>query len=88
MLPKPETQTATNTSAPPEVKEREHSSRLAALSNFSLSDMFDGIRDTGSKSAKFPEKLLKVLEAKLKDIAMGKDSTYADHSGSTVMTSD
>jgi hypothetical protein len=48
---------------------REHSSRLSALSNFSLGDMF---RD-GSKSTKFPEKLLKVLEQKLQDIAMGKD---------------
>jgi hypothetical protein len=56
-----------------EAKEREHSSRLSALSSFSISDMFDGIRD-GSKSVKFPEKLLKVLEQKLQDIAMGKDS--------------
>ena len=49
---------------------REPSSRLAALSNFSLGDMF---RD-GSKSTKFPEKLLKVLEQKLQDIAMGRDA--------------
>lgn len=54
-------------------KEREHSSRLSALSNFSLGDMFKdmNLRD-GSKSVKFPEKLLKVLEQKLQDIAMGK----------------
>ena len=51
---------------------REHSSRLSALSNFSLGDMFRDVRD-GSKSTKFPEKLLKVLEQKLQDIAMGKD---------------
>jgi len=56
-----------------EAREREHSSRLSALSNFSLSDMFDGIRD-GPKSPKFPEKLLKVLEQKLQDIVMAKDS--------------
>lgn len=37
--------------------------------------MFDSIRD-GSKSVKFPEKLLKVLEQKLQDIAMGKDPGY------------
>ena len=51
---------------------REHSSRLSALSNFSLGDMFRDVRD-GSKSTKFPEKLLKVLEQKLQDIAMGQD---------------
>lgn len=37
--------------------------------------MFDSIRD-GSKSVKFPEKLLKVLEQKLQAIAMGKDPGY------------
>lgn len=51
---------------------REHSSRLSALSSFSLSDILDGIRD-GPKSVRFPEKLLKVLEQKLQNIAMGKD---------------
>lgn len=56
-----------------EAKDKEHSSRLAALSNFSIGDMFKDIRD-GPKSVKFPEKLLKVLEQKLQDIAMGKDS--------------
>ncbi|KAG5652063.1 hypothetical protein H0H81_006460 [Sphagnurus paluster] len=56
-----------------EAREREHSSRLSALSNFSISDMFRDVRD-GPKSVKFPEKLLKVLEQKLQDIAMGKDS--------------
>jgi hypothetical protein len=55
-----------------EAREREHSSRLSALSNFSISDMFRDVRD-GPKSVKFPEKLLKVLEQKLQDIAMGKD---------------
>ncbi|KAF9021669.1 hypothetical protein BDZ89DRAFT_1071208 [Hymenopellis radicata] len=35
------------------------------------------LRD-GPKSVKFPEKLLKVLEQKLKDIAMGKDAGYTD----------
>ena len=57
---------------------REHSSRLSALSNFSLGDMFRDVRD-GSKSTKFPEKLLKVLEQKLQDIAMGKDSVCVIH---------
>lgn len=58
-----------------EAREREHSSRLSALSNFSIGDMFKDIRD-GPKSVKFPEKLLKVLEQKLQDIAMGKDPAY------------
>ena len=55
-----------------EVKDKEHSSRLTALSHFSIGDMFKDIRD-GSKNVKFPEKLLKVLEQKLQDIAMGKE---------------
>lgn len=55
-----------------DAREREHSSRLSNLANFSLSDMFKDIRD-GHKSVKFPEKLLKVLEQKLQAIAMGKD---------------
>ncbi|KAF8889044.1 hypothetical protein BD779DRAFT_1521688 [Infundibulicybe gibba] len=60
-----------------DAREREYSSRLSALSNFSISDMFKDIRD-GPKSVKFPEKLLKVLEQKLQNIAMGKDSAYSD----------
>jgi len=52
-------------------REREHS-RLSALSSFSIGDIFKDIRD-GPKSVKFPEKLIKVLEQKLQDIAMGKD---------------
>src|SRR5258708_266280 len=75
MLPKvvEATKTAVN-----DAREREHSSRLSALSNFSLSDMLDGFRD-GPKSVKFPEKLLKVLEQKLQDIAMGKDSACVSY---------
>lgn len=52
---------------------REHS-RLASLSAFSIGDLF---RD-GSKSVKFPEKMLKVLEQRLQDIAMGRDPGYSD----------
>jgi hypothetical protein len=37
--------------------------------------MFKDTRD-GSKSVKFPEKLLKVLEQKLQDIAMKKDPVF------------
>ncbi|KAI3608687.1 c2 domain protein [Moniliophthora roreri] len=57
-------------------REREHSSRLSALSNFSITDILN-FRD-GSKSVKFPEKLMRVLEQKLQDIAMGKDASYSD----------
>ncbi|KAF8124264.1 hypothetical protein K438DRAFT_1649950 [Mycena galopus ATCC 62051] len=52
-------------------------SRLSALSNFSIGDLFKDVRD-GPKSVKFPEKLLKVLEQKLQNIAMGKDPAYSD----------
>ncbi|KAH9477087.1 hypothetical protein JR316_0011003 [Psilocybe cubensis] len=59
-----------------DARDREHSSRLSALSNFSIGDMF---RDIGSsKSVKFPEKMLKILEQKLQDIAMGKLAAYSD----------
>lgn len=71
MLPKPVDSPKVVTAV--EAREREHSSRLSALSNFSIGDMFKDIRE-GPKSVKFPEKLLKVLEQKLQDIAMGKDS--------------
>lgn len=72
MIPKP-AEVSQALQGPSNHESREHSSRLSALSNFSISDMFDGIRD-GPKSVKFPEKLLKVLEQKLQNIAMGKDA--------------
>ena len=60
-----------------EVQEKEHTGRFSgAISNsiVSIGDLFKDIRDgPGSKSVKFPEKLLKVLEQKLQNIAMGKD---------------
>ena len=77
MQPKP-AETPAPTSA--ETREKEHySQRLSgALSSsiFSIGDLF---RD-GQKSVKFPEKLLKVLEQKLQNIAMGKDPACADFS--------
>lgn len=71
MIPKPTTTAEIKSS---DSKDREHSSRLAALSNFSIGDMIKDLRDgPNSKSVKFPDKLIKVLEQKLQDIAMGKD---------------
>jgi len=58
-------------------REREHSSRLSALSNFSIGDIFRDVAGGGSKSTKFPEKLLKILEQKLQDVALGKDPMSA-----------
>ncbi|KAI0052473.1 hypothetical protein FA95DRAFT_1483448 [Auriscalpium vulgare] len=77
--PKPiDSANSSNGEAP---REREHSSRLSgAISSsiFSIGDLFkDSVRD-GTKSVKFPEKLLKVLEQRLEDIAMGKDQAYSD----------
>ena len=66
-----------NTSSDPETKERDHTSRISdAISNsiFSIGDMFGDVTRDNTKSVKFPEKLLKVLEAKLANIAMGKDA--------------
>ncbi|KAF9528741.1 hypothetical protein CPB83DRAFT_853670 [Crepidotus variabilis] len=58
--------------------EREHVSRLAAFTNFNIGDMFRDVGRDGSKSVKFPDKMIKVLEQRLQDIAMGRDSTYSD----------
>ncbi|KAK0237000.1 hypothetical protein EDD85DRAFT_1007564 [Armillaria nabsnona] len=69
--------TETTSNVVSESKEREHISRLSALSNFSIGDIFKDIRD-GPKSVKFPEKLLKVLEQKPQGIEMRKDSGYSD----------
>ncbi len=58
-----------------ETKERDTTSRISgAISHsiFSIGDMFKESTG-GNRSVKFPEKLLKVLEAKLTSIAMGKD---------------
>ena len=66
-----------NTSSDTETKERDHTSRISdAISNsiFSIGDMFRDVTRDNTKSVKFPEKLLKVLEAKLANIAMGKDA--------------
>lgn len=73
MLPKPSTDHSQPGASSSELRDG-HSSRLSALSNFSIGDMFKDISVSGSKSTKFPEKLLKVLEQKLQDIAMGKDA--------------
>jgi len=58
-----------------EVREKEHHSRLqGAISSsiFSIGDLFKDMRD-GSKSVKFPERLMKLLEQKVQDVAMKKD---------------
>ncbi|KAK7055402.1 hypothetical protein R3P38DRAFT_2846886 [Favolaschia claudopus] len=76
MMPKPTETVTAPANVPSDLREREHS-RLSALSNFSIGDIFKDVRD-GPKSVKFPEKLLKVLEQKLQNIAMGKDPAYSD----------
>lgn len=66
-----------NASTETETRDRDHASRFSdAISNsiFSIGDMFRDVTRDGSKSVKFPEKLLKVLEGKLANIAMGKDA--------------
>ncbi|KAI9463515.1 hypothetical protein F5148DRAFT_1211265 [Russula earlei] len=63
-------------------KEREHSSRISGAISNSITSFGDVFRDVtardGSKSVRFPEKLLKVLENRLENIAMGKDPGYSD----------
>ncbi|RDX47602.1 hypothetical protein OH76DRAFT_1405658 [Lentinus brumalis] len=68
---------AAETAQPEPERDRDYSSRLhGAISNsiFSLGDLF---RD-GQKGVRFPKDLIKVLEQKLQDIAMGKDAAYSD----------
>ena len=75
MQPKPVPSEA-STSEP---REKEYTSRISdAISSsiFSIGDLFKDVRD-GPTSVKFPEKLLKVLEQRLQNIAMGKDATCA-----------
>lgn len=65
---------------PPE-RDREsfHSSRLTGAISSSLSTLTDLFRDpTGHRSIKFPEKLFKVLDLKMQNVAMGKDPQYND----------
>lgn len=70
--------------------EKDHASRISgAISNsiLSIGDLFKDVRD-GHKSVKFPERLLKVLEQRLQNIAMGKDATFvASSKGSLTLTS-
>ncbi|THG95324.1 hypothetical protein EW026_g6311 [Hermanssonia centrifuga] len=59
---------------------RDYSSRLqGAISGsiVSIGDVFKDYRD-GTKAVRFPKDLLKVLEQKLQDIAMGRDPAYSD----------
>lgn len=88
IIPKPPSSTAATGGGPssnaasngetPREKERDHSSRISGAISNSITSIGDVFRDVtareGSKSVKFPEKLLKVLENRLENIAMGKDS--------------
>ncbi|KAI0033497.1 hypothetical protein K488DRAFT_84857 [Vararia minispora EC-137] len=79
-LIQPRTVDTSSTTGNDHPKDREYSSRFTgALSSslFSVGDLFRDIRD-GPKSVKFPEKLLKVLEQRLENIAMGRDPSYSD----------
>ena len=63
-------------------RERDYSSRLSGAisgSIVSIGDVFKDYRD-GTKAVRFPRDLLKVLEQKLQDIAMGKDPAYVPRS--------
>lgn len=73
------------------MREKGYSSRLSgAVSNsiVSFGDLFKDINRDGPKSVKFPEKLLKVLEQKLQNIAMGKDPAYVAAASQTPFWTD
>jgi hypothetical protein len=61
---------------------KEHRDHLRTIQNsiFSIGDLFKDVGRDGPKSVKFPEKLLKVLEGKMQNIAMGKDPAYVNSS--------
>jgi len=54
---------------------RDYGSRISGAI-FSIGDLFKDVGRDGHKSVKFPEKMLKVLEARLQMIAMGKDPKW------------
>ena len=57
---------------------RDYSSRLSGAisgSIVSIGDVFKDYRE-GTKAVRFPKDLVKVLEQKLQDIAMGRDPAY------------
>ena len=59
----------------PRERQRDYSSRVSGAisgSIVSIGDIFKDYRD-GTKAVRFPKDLLKVLEQKLENIAMGKD---------------
>jgi hypothetical protein len=64
---------------PSEGRDKDYVARMSGVlsssvhSVISLGDLFKD--SMSSKSVKFPEKMVKVLEARLQSIAMGKDST-------------
>jgi hypothetical protein len=57
-----------------EAREKDHTSRLSNTLSNSILSIADVFKDTShGKTVKFPERLVRVLEQKLQDIAMGKD---------------
>ncbi|KAF8335868.1 uncharacterized protein EI90DRAFT_2912352 [Cantharellus anzutake] len=76
MTPKPPPQA-------PETRRDESKDHHSRLSNIVapinlLGDLFRDAGRDGHRSVKFPEKLLKVLDAKMQNVAMGKDIGYVD----------
>lgn len=76
MQPKPsaESSAAAHANGESSKESRDYSSRISGAI-FSIGDLFKDAGRDGPKSVKFPEKMLKVLDTKLQNIAMGKDST-------------
>lgn len=61
--------------AVPDTQARDHASRISGAISSSIVSFGDMFRDSpGTKSVKYPEKLLKVLEQRLQNIAMAKDA--------------
>ncbi|KZO97576.1 hypothetical protein CALVIDRAFT_479858 [Calocera viscosa TUFC12733] len=79
MIPKADPSASSNGNTAVSTPTKEHS-RLSGVTNslFSIGDLFKDTGREGSKTVKFPEKLLKALDQKMQNIAMLKDPGYTD----------
>lgn len=70
-------------------RESFHTSRLTGAISSSLNSVTDLFRDpSGNRGAKFPDKLFKVLDLKMQNIAMGKDPQSVSPPPSSTAPSD
>lgn len=77
-LLQPKAQDAPPTTSNGEAKESKDHLKSIQNSIFSFADLIKDVGRDNSKSSKFPEKLIKILETRMQNIAMGRDPAYSD----------